>query len=60
MTHFSDPERPADLDMQKLRFDQLWRKRQILDTTYLRSLVIAGWAPNDAATELRLLKMEGK
>lgn len=58
--HFSDPERPAHLEQSKLRFDQLWRKGQILDTTYLRSLMIVGYAPNDAATELRLLKMEGK
>ena len=60
MTHFSDSERPAHLDMQKLRLDQHWRKREILDNTYLRSLFILGYLPDEANTELRLLKMEGK
>jgi hypothetical protein len=39
------------------RFDQLWRKGQIGDNTYLRSLVIAGVAPHEAATRLTLLRM---
>ena len=56
--HFSDPERPALLDMQKLRMDQLWRKGQILDNTYLRSLFIMGYSATDATTELNLLKLE--
>jgi hypothetical protein len=56
--HFSDPERSSHIDMQKLRFDQLWRKRQILDTTYVRSLMILGYLPDEANTELNLLKME--
>ena len=60
MTPFSDPERPRDRDMSKLRMDQLWRKRQIHDTTYLRSLFILGYLPDEARTELSLLKMEGK
>ena len=54
----SDPERPKQLDTQKLRMDQLWRKKQILDNTYLRSLFIMGYLPDEAATELSLLKME--
>lgn len=58
--HFSDPERPALLDMQKLRMDQLWRKKQIGDATYLRSLFIAGYLPDEANTELNLLKIERK
>jgi len=58
MIPHTDPERPALLDMQKLRFDQLWRKRQILDSTYLRSLFIIGYLPDEAATELNLLKLE--
>lgn len=60
MTHFSDPERPADIDMKKLRMDQHWRKREIGDCTYLRSLFIMGYLPDEARTELKLLKMEGK
>ena len=39
------------------RFDQLWLKRQIGDNTYLRSLVIAGVAPHEAAARLILLRM---
>ena len=40
------------------RFDRLWRKGQIGDSTYLRSLVIAGVAPHEAAARLTLLKGE--
>ena len=58
MVHNTDSERPALLDMQKLRFDQLWRKGEILDATYLRSLFIIGYLPDEANTELNLLKME--
>lgn len=58
MTHFSDPERPAHLDMQKLRMDQCWRRGEILDNTYLRSLFIMGYLPDEARTQLNLLKME--
>lgn len=54
----TDSERPAYLDMQKLRMDQLWRKKQIGDSTYLRSLFILGYLPKDANTELNLLKLE--
>lgn len=53
-----DPERPALLDMQKLRLDQCWRKKEIGDTTYLRSLFIMGYVPADANVELTLLKLE--
>lgn len=53
-----DPERPALLDMHKLRLDQHWRKREIGDVTYLRSLFIMGYLPKDANVELNLLKME--
>lgn len=56
--HFSDPERSADIDMKKLRMDQHWRKREIGDATYLRSLFIMGYLPDEANTELRLLKLE--
>ena len=56
--HFSDPERKQDLDFGKLRMDQMWRRRQIGDATYLRSLFNMGWLPRDAAIELNLLKLE--
>ena len=58
--HFSDSERPALLDMQKLRIDQCWRNGEIGNATYLRSLFIMGYLPKDANTELNLLKMERK
>ena len=56
--HFSDSERPALLDMQKLRMDQCWRRREITDLTYLRILVQQGYVPRDAQTELNLLRLE--
>lgn len=58
MIPHTDPERPALLDMQKLRFDQLWRKRQIGDATYCRSLFIIGYLADEANIELNLLKLE--
>jgi hypothetical protein len=53
-----EPERPQMVDMEKLRMDQLWRKGQIGDLTFLRSLHIMGYTPAEAITELNLLKME--
>ena len=58
--HFSDPEKPQLLDMQKLRMDQCWRRGEIKDATYLRSLFILGIGPHEAITELNLLKLEHK
>lgn len=58
MTHFSDHERSFYREQSKLRFDQLWRKGQILDATYLRSLFVIGFLPDEARTELNLLKTE--
>lgn len=58
MIHFSDPEKPKIVDIQKLRMDQAWRKKEILDATYLRSLFIMGYLPDEANIELNLLKLE--
>jgi hypothetical protein len=58
MISHSDPERPQMLDMHKLRMDQAWRKGQIGDATYVRSLTFYGYLPKEAITELNLLKME--
>lgn len=58
MIPFSDPERPKILDMQKLALDQCWRKGQVGDVTYLRTLFLIGYAPRDAQTELNLLRLE--
>lgn len=53
-----DPECPALLDMQKLRLDQCWRKKEIGNLTYLRSLFIMGYSPTNANVELNMLRME--
>ena len=54
--HFSDSERTAHLDMQKLRMDRLWLAGQIGTSTYLRSLFIIGYLPADANACLRELQ----
>ncbi len=58
--HFNDPERPAELDMRKLSMDQAWRKGQIGDATYVRSLTFYGYLPKEATVELNLLKLENE
>jgi len=58
MNHFSDQERSQKLNMSKLRMDQCWRRKEIGDSTYLRSLFIMEYLPDEARTELNLLKME--
>jgi len=60
LPHYSDPERSTAIDMNKLRLDQCWRRREIMDNTYLRSLFILGYLPAEAITELNLLKEERK
>ena len=54
----TDSEAPQLLDMAKLHIDQCWRRREIGDVTYLRSLFIMGYLPDEANTELNLLRME--
>lgn len=58
LPHFSDPERPALLELQKHHIDQWWHQGAIGDVTYLRILMQQGYAPRDAQTELNLLRME--
>ena len=58
MIPHTEPERPTLLDMQKLRMDQCWRKGEIGDATYIRSLTFYGYLPKEATVELNLLKME--
>lgn len=53
-----EPEKSQMVDMAKLRMDQCWRRKEITDTVYLRSLFIHGYSPADAITELNLLKLE--
>jgi hypothetical protein len=55
---YVDPERRHEIDMKKLRMDQHWRKKEIGDSTYIRSLFIMGYLPDEANTELNLLKLE--
>ncbi len=58
--HFSDAERPAFNAYAKMRMDQCWRKGEINDATYLRSLFIMGFLPDVANSELALLKIESR
>lgn len=53
-----EPEKPQMLDMAKLRMDQAWRQKLIGDATYVRSLHFMGRTPDEAVTELNLLKLE--
>lgn len=58
MSDFTDAERSKALNFNKLRMDQCWRRKEIGDATYLRSLFLMGFLPDEANTELNLLKME--
>jgi hypothetical protein len=53
-----EPERAQILSLRKHRFDQWWLEGKILDNTYLRSLFIDGYLPDEANTELNLLRMK--
>jgi hypothetical protein len=55
---WSDPEARAILHQRKMQRDNEWLLRQIGTPTYLLSLEILGYLPNEAKTELNLLKME--
>lgn len=59
MTHFSDPEARQALNERKIARDAEWLKKQIGDATYLRSLMILGYLPDEAKTELWHLKAKG-
>ncbi len=58
MIPFFEPEKPALLEHQKRKMDQYWRRKMVGDATYLRSLFIIGYLPDEANTELNLLKLE--
>lgn len=58
MISFHDPERSKALEDKKIWLDNLWMKGQIGDSTYLRSLFIAGDLPDVANSRLNMLKME--
>jgi len=40
-------------------FDDFWREGLLLDSTYLRALVVDGISPADAADRLSRLKSQG-
>jgi hypothetical protein len=52
-----EPERPAIYDARKRQFDRLWLSGEIGESTYLRSLFILGYLPDEANSELALLRM---
>lgn len=54
--HYSDPEARHLLDIRKQQRDAEWLRDVIGDRTYLVSLQILGYAPNDAKTELAILR----
>jgi hypothetical protein len=55
---FHDIEARSILNQRKTQRDNEWLLRQIGEPTYLLSLEILGYLPDEARTELNLLKME--
>lgn len=53
-----DPERPAIYDASIRRLGMYWKQGLIGDMTFLRSLIVMGKLPDEANTELNLLRME--
>lgn len=53
-----DAEARAILDQRKMQRDNEWLRGLIGEPTYLLSLEILGYLPDEAKTELNLLKME--
>lgn len=58
--HFSDAEARQILNHRKTMRDNEWLRGVIGEATYLVSLRILGYSPNDAQTELNLLKMDDR
>ena len=58
MQNHHDPEARQVLNARKVERDAEWCRRQVGDATYLRSLMILGYLPDEARTELNLLKLE--
>lgn len=53
-----ESERTAILDARSRRFDALYLRGVIGESTYLRSLFIDGMLPDEARSRLACLKME--
>jgi hypothetical protein len=58
MIHFSDPESRKLLEERKAQRDNELLLGQVGEATYLRSLMILGYLPDEARTELKLLRMK--
>jgi hypothetical protein len=58
MISFQDPERPQVIEDKKIWLDTMWMQGKIGDSTYLRSLFIAGDLPDVANSRLNCLRME--
>jgi hypothetical protein len=57
LVHFSDPEARQLLEERKAQRDNELLLNQIGEATYLRSLMILGYLPDEARTQLKLLRM---
>ena len=60
MIHYSEPESRQLLAERKAQRDNEYLLGQVGEATYLRSLMILGYLPDETRTELALRKMEGK
>ena len=58
--HYSDQEARHLLDIRKQQRDAEWLRGVIGDDTYLLSLQILGYLPQDAKTELSLLSVDSR
>lgn len=56
--HFSDQEARQILNERKMARDAEWLRGVIGDATYLLSLRILGYLPDEAKTELSLLSVD--
>lgn len=56
--HFSDAEAQQILSDRKRDRDNEWLLGQVGEATYLRGLIILGYLPDEARTELNLLRVK--
>jgi hypothetical protein len=53
-----DPEHWQTLKFRKIQRDNEYRRNQVTEGTYLRSIMFLGYNEREARTELSLLNME--
>lgn len=58
MISFQDPERPQAIEDKKIWLATMWMQGKIGDSTYLRSLFIAGDLPDIANSRLNMLMLQ--